>query len=39
MNPNTAPLDGGTNLMLWGIMFGLLMIVAGVLLFLNRKNL
>ena len=33
MNPtgNTPPLDGGTNLMIWGVMFGVLIAVALVL--------
>ena len=38
MNPNTPPMDGSTNLLIWGIMFGLLVVVAGVLVFLNRNN-
>jgi hypothetical protein len=38
MNPNTPPTDGDINLLIWGITFGLLIIVAGVLAFLNRER-
>ncbi len=40
MNPtgSTPPLDGGTNLMIWGVMFGVLIAVALVLAFLNRDK-
>lgn len=36
MNPNNPPLDGDTNLLIWGITFGVLIVVAVVLAFLNR---
>jgi len=38
MHSNTPPLDGDANLLIWGIMFGLLVIAAGVLFFLNRND-
>jgi len=38
MNPNTPPLDGDTDLLIWGITFGVLIVVAAVLAFLNRDR-
>lgn len=38
MNPNNPPLEGDINLLIWGITFGLLVIAAGVLVFLNRNS-
>ena len=38
MNPNTPPLDGDANLLVWGVMFGILAVAAAVLVFLNRKQ-
>ncbi len=38
MDPNNPPLDGDTNLLIWGAMFGVLIVVAVVLAFLNRKQ-
>jgi len=38
LNPNTAPLDGDTNLLIWGITFGLLIVAAGVLAYFNRER-
>lgn len=37
MNPDNPPLDGDMNLLIWGVTFGLLVIAAAVLAFLNRK--
>lgn len=37
MNPNNPPLDGDTNLLIWGAMFGVLIVVALVLAYFNRK--
>lgn len=39
MNPNQPPLDGDINLLVWGITFGVLIVVAGILAFLNRNKL
>lgn len=36
MNPNNPPLDGDTNLLIWGVTFGVLIVVAVILAFLNR---
>lgn len=38
MNPNNPPLEGDANLLVWGVMFGVLVVAAAVLAFLNRKN-
>ena len=38
MNPNTPPLDGDTNLLIWGITFGVLIIAAIILAFFNRDR-
>jgi cytochrome c-type biogenesis protein CcmH/NrfF len=38
MDPNNPPLSGETNLMIWGIMFGVLTLVAVVLAIFNRKE-
>ena len=38
MNPNTPPMDGDANLLVWGVMFGILIIAAAVLAFFNRKQ-
>jgi cytochrome c-type biogenesis protein CcmH/NrfF len=38
MNPNNPPMDSGTNVLIWGIMFGLLVVAALVLAFLNRRQ-
>ena len=38
MNPNTPPLSGDANLLVWGIMFGALIVIALVLAFFNRKH-
>lgn len=38
MNPSNPTLDGDTNLLIWGITFGILIVVAVVLAFLNRDR-
>ncbi len=38
MNPNNPPLDGGTNLLIWGITFGVLIVAAIVLALMNREK-
>jgi len=38
MNPGTPPLDGGTNLLIWGITFGVLVVAAGILAYMNREK-
>ena len=38
MDPNNPPLSGEANLMIWGVMFGVLAVVAIVLAFLNREK-
>jgi len=37
MNPNQPPTEGDINLLIWGVMFGVLIVVAAVLAFFNRK--
>jgi len=38
MNPTNPPLDGDTNLLIWGVTFGVLIVVALVLAFFNRDR-
>ena len=38
MDPNNPPLPNEANLLVWGIMFGVLVVAAGVLAFFNRER-
>jgi cytochrome c-type biogenesis protein CcmH/NrfF len=38
MNPNNPPLDGDTNLLIWGITFGVLIVAAIALALMNREQ-
>ncbi len=38
MDPNNPPLSGDINILVWGITFGILVIVAIVLSFLNKDK-
>ncbi len=38
MNPNTPPLSGDANLLIWGVMFGILVVAALVLAWFNREK-
>ena len=38
MNPNNPPLEGDINLLIWGITFGVLVVVAIVLAYFNRHQ-
>lgn len=38
MDPKNPPLEGDINLLVWGITFGILLIAAVVLAYLNREK-
>lgn len=38
MDPNNPPLDGDTNLLIWGITFGVLVVAALILAYFNREK-